>query len=400
MTEYFFDGKTYKDRQGNPKKNPDGSIKQDPGFIIKSEDGKTTLRWVNIIRSKNGLTPIEDETTCPQGVDLSGSYGSHMIVWNGKVFTIVPYDDGLKSHPRRLGADSKNNSRTNGNPMKNEISSEVCNTVSATSKDTTLTTENFIMNDTANTTGGIEAAIPTETDMNMDTAPNDLSSPDSGIESISNEATSQALIVPTSKIVVVTEMAPANTNGDARSSPRLDNLLAQPSDTDDKPKVPGWIRNAIEICKPYWEYYFRINGDNAYYAELPVLELRSGLWRVLPEYRLAHNKIRYQIFRLGIYHNGVPFIWPLKTGINTWNISAAKISQIAVDQWIKMDSDKAAFQYVHHPPPEDMVIPDPQWPKITFDRLLDMAFQERTVDSFNHPALRGARGEILCTLSQ
>ena len=95
-TGYKFDGKIHRDRKGNPKTNPDGSIMQEPPFFIESVDGKTTALHLNILRSKNKLEPILVDKDCPQNVDLSGSHGSNMITWDGIVFYIVPFNEALK----------------------------------------------------------------------------------------------------------------------------------------------------------------------------------------------------------------------------------------------------------------------------------------------------------------
>ena len=37
--------------------------------------------------------------------------------------------------------------------------------------------------------------------------------------------------------------------------------------------------------------------------------------------------------------------------------------------------------------------PDPQWPDVPFKELLRIAFNERYIDSLDHPALQSLRGE-------
>ena len=39
-------------------------------------------------------------------------------------------------------------------------------------------------------------------------------------------------------------------------------------------------------------------------------------------------------------------------------------------------------------------IPDPEWPEMTFRDMLKIAFEDRFIDSTDHPILKQLRGEV------
>ena len=106
MEQYQFDGAMIQDGEGNPQKNKRGEAIQDPHqYSVERVDNKLTLQQVNDVREHFGLEPLKENIIWSLNTDLSGSHGSHMIVWDGKEFCIVPFDESLKSSRRGSGDD-------------------------------------------------------------------------------------------------------------------------------------------------------------------------------------------------------------------------------------------------------------------------------------------------------
>ncbi len=38
--------------------------------------------------------------------------------------------------------------------------------------------------------------------------------------------------------------------------------------------------------------------------------------------------------------------------------------------------------------------PDPVWPEVTLEKLLELAFKDRFIDNLDHPVLKRLRGEF------
>jgi hypothetical protein len=39
-------------------------------------------------------------------------------------------------------------------------------------------------------------------------------------------------------------------------------------------------------------------------------------------------------------------------------------------------------------------LPEPEWPDLTFEQILEIAFRDRFISDLNHPVLRRLRGEF------
>jgi hypothetical protein len=93
---------------------------------------------------------------------------------------------------------------------------------------------------------------------------------------------------------------------------------------------------------------------------------------------------------------GLLALWPLKmenpysVGTNSWNISAFNVAKRAETHWLRVSSDQATSLYVVHEP--EMSFPDPVWPAMTIDEMVDLASRVNVVDSIDHPFIRALRG--------
>jgi hypothetical protein len=95
-------------------------------------------------------------------------------------------------------------------------------------------------------------------------------------------------------------------------------------------------------------------------------------------------------------HSLVPFLWDIPLPgpdgrWNRWHKTKFEAAQLAETQWLKVVSDEGC--YVPHP--AEGKFPDPDWPQdLTMADYLRLAFQDRFIQSWDHPALKRLRGEI------
>jgi hypothetical protein len=93
----------------------------------------------------------------------------------------------------------------------------------------------------------------------------------------------------------------------------------------------------------------------------------------------------------------VPFIWPLSLPnsdqVNPWHSSAIEAAQIAESKWVQVKSDTTAGRYVVSTPISDFA--DPNWSDIPDrDKLLELCFKDRVIQTANHPIAKKLRGEL------
>ena len=93
----------------------------------------------------------------------------------------------------------------------------------------------------------------------------------------------------------------------------------------------------------------------------------------------------------------VPFLWPLKLPDgerpNRWHESAIEAARKAESNWIRVEADMSASQYVPYVAVANL--PDPEWPEdLLISDYMRLAFKSRFVEDLQHPVLKRLRGEV------
>jgi hypothetical protein len=96
-----------------------------------------------------------------------------------------------------------------------------------------------------------------------------------------------------------------------------------------------------------------------------------------------------------ISRGGIVFLWPIplpdQSGrSNDWNESQRLAAVAADTRWIRMQSDRTLGAYRVHLAEGE--IPDPIWPDMPLNALLEIAFRGRVVDRPDHAVIRRIRG--------
>jgi len=106
---------------------------------------------------------------------------------------------------------------------------------------------------------------------------------------------------------------------------------------------------------------------------------------------------KLRILHLAISRQGTIFIWPVGMAgadgrSNSWNDSAQQAAEMARTKWLRVVANMALGAYDIFVPLAEL--PDPEWPDLTFERILEIAFRDHFIDSADHPVLKQLRGEV------
>ena len=156
----------------------------------------------------------------------------------------------------------------------------------------------------------------------------------------------------------------------------------------------------VPVRKPNRQEFVRVHPDATYRLDTAVVELKAeretyvvapSLW---PE---VHGELIPKCLLLTMTRQNVLILWPIrlpgKDGrIDQWNQSAMIAAERATRCWVRVASDRHLGAYELFEAPADL--PDPEWPEISFQEILDIAFRGRQIDDINHPVLKQLRGEI------
>lgn len=197
-------------------------------------------------------------------------------------------------------------------------------------------------------------------------------------------------------------------------NPALDSDLAASSSNDfpnlDDLRLPqnfgglAGVKKAfltIPIRKPRPQSFVRVrHEDDVPDLQTPLLTLkedREEVFLVDPKLWLElQTEIVAHVLAIAVDRQNNPFVWPLKVPAqdgrsNAWHVSALQAAAHAKKHWIRVSANMAQGAY-------DVFeatgkLPEPEWPPLSTQQILQIAFKDKYITSLDHPVLRRLRGE-------
>ncbi len=160
----------------------------------------------------------------------------------------------------------------------------------------------------------------------------------------------------------------------------------------------------VPVRKPNKSAFNRVKESNDEFGayECFVLETKDTgsdeTYLVVPEIaeEIMHELTAKRLY-LAIDKQNNIFIWPVKLPdesgkLDHWNESAHVGAAYATKQWVRISANKSLGAY-------DILtatgnLKDPDWPDLSFEEILNIAFKGKIIDSTEHPVLKRLRGEI------
>ena len=93
---------------------------------------------------------------------------------------------------------------------------------------------------------------------------------------------------------------------------------------------------------------------------------------------------RYAILHLAISSTGRLFWWHIKMSTsrrNHWAESALKAVEVAKKKWIRVIAAHDGYEIRE----AKAKMPEPQWPELSRDEAIQLAFEDRIIDTMQHP---------------
>lgn len=158
------------------------------------------------------------------------------------------------------------------------------------------------------------------------------------------------------------------------------------------------LRTIVPVRKPGKQQFISVHPGPDHVLSVQLLEYgeQRELYMVSPE--VEHPALEMAgSYKLQLYVNrsGDPFIWPLKIPDpdrpNGWHQSALDAAQRGKEAWIRVQSNQEIGAYEVYEATGNL--PKPTWPQESFNKLLNIAFKGRILDSPNHIILRKLMGE-------
>jgi hypothetical protein len=156
----------------------------------------------------------------------------------------------------------------------------------------------------------------------------------------------------------------------------------------------------VPVRKPTRQEFIRVHPDENYRFSTGVFELKeereiylvdSDLWGELP------GEITPKILLTTINRQNVLTLWPIRLPgedgrLDNWNASAMEAANLAQSRWVRVASNMSLGGYDVFKAMSDL--PEPEWPDMSMQQIMDIAFKDRLINSLEHPVIRRLRGAL------
>jgi hypothetical protein len=152
------------------------------------------------------------------------------------------------------------------------------------------------------------------------------------------------------------------------------------------------------LRKPGSRDFFRVHLDPDYRIELPVIEdSERQLYFFQNTFQPSHEIHRF-VKPVTILTcttlKAATFLWPIKHSHNDWYSSAIEIGKTAIEKWVRVIPRMDAGSYAVEMGPSELDSVEPSWPQMSFEDLLNNAFEGRIIDNDNHGVVRELTGKV------
>ena len=159
------------------------------------------------------------------------------------------------------------------------------------------------------------------------------------------------------------------------------------------------LLTTVPVRRPGPQDFVRVHPSPAYRHLVALLKIeddRDELYAVdlngVPDLR---NECYAANLFTAITRTGVLFLWPVRVPaadgrVNEWHLSAAMAAEAAMRAWIRMKANMSLRAYEIFE--AENKIPDPEWAIPPFGELFRIAFRDRLVNIYDHPAAKRLRG--------
>jgi hypothetical protein len=158
----------------------------------------------------------------------------------------------------------------------------------------------------------------------------------------------------------------------------------------------------IPVRKPANTWYVRTHPSKDYRLPTRLLEFKEdreiflvapALWPDLEgEVALSPRLLIPTINRQGVF-----FLWPVRLPntdgrVDEWSKSALEAANLAQTKWVRVAANMGLGAY--DPFVATGQLTEPEWPTLSLNDILRVAFKDKYIGTADHPALKKLRGEV------
>lgn len=148
----------------------------------------------------------------------------------------------------------------------------------------------------------------------------------------------------------------------------------------------------IRVKKPHRQEFIRAHPEWSLETMMYVDQDERSHYIVNPSlYGLLEGELIPKILIPYINIKRVLKIWPIRLPdaegkIDDWNRSAIEAATLAKDKWVRVASNRSLGAYEIFLPLGK--VDDPEWPDISLQAMVDIAFKDLRIDDDTHPTIK------------
>jgi hypothetical protein len=155
----------------------------------------------------------------------------------------------------------------------------------------------------------------------------------------------------------------------------------------------------VPARKPDRQEWVRVRAEEAFRLTTYLLQLKEERTAYLVHPNIAAAvpaKVRPMTLFTAINRQGVTFLWPAQMPDvggrrNAWAESALDAANLAMKRWVRVVADMSLGAYQAFT--AEGALDEPEWPDVTFQELLSIAFKGRFITTPDHDVLLHLRGQ-------
>jgi hypothetical protein len=150
--------------------------------------------------------------------------------------------------------------------------------------------------------------------------------------------------------------------------------------------------------RPGPQEFVRTHPAADYCADFAMIDLKDEREDYLVRPEIVPELTGEVVFKTlftAINRQGVVFLWPVRLPTpddrkTEWARSQREAAEVAMAKWTRMKANMSLGAY--EITIAESVVAEPEWPELTFQELVRIAYRDRMITSIEHPVIKRLRG--------
>lgn len=156
----------------------------------------------------------------------------------------------------------------------------------------------------------------------------------------------------------------------------------------------------IPVRKPDKQEFARVRSEDEFKFPTFLLEYKEDRSMYLVDravWEYLGDLVAPKLLVTAMSRQGVLFLWPIKLPgadgrSDRWSESALMAAKQAETDWVRVASNMSLGGYEVFKATASL--PEPEWPELTMDQIINIAFRDRYITTPDHDVIKRLRGEI------